>query len=753
MIENTYLPSVSAFFRALSRKKKILFIMLCASFFSFSSPVHAEQQRLSYDVVIAGGGAGGTSAAIAAARLGVRVALIEETDWLGGQMTAAAVSTMDDLSGNRTGIYGEFYENIRYHYFLKGKSVSTCYWDGNTMAFEPSVGRKILSEMVKAAEKKSKAGGKKGMLDIYYRSKVTAVRKSGNGISGVTAEIGGKKVPIDCSVLIDATEYGDVIPLAGALYRAGNSLSPMISEKSRVQDITWTAVIKKYPGGIPSGLRMTAPPPGYEQYVPEFRRAVAKNGNSFRSYPLRMPVDFATHNGYRGLPDSSNPEDYNASSPEGWESITKTGVNWTNDYPGAQKWEGRGGLPVSYLEDGEFRKKANAAALLKTLSFIYYVQNELEEPWSVADDEFDSEYPLQAVKGFVPGEYSEIVRRFPLIPYVRESRRIVGLETPTSKDVRRNSESYRDGRGGREIPHAMAIGGYILDLHAADEDADLENEFGETAASIKTHMPRGPFQIPFGSFISRDVDGLVAAEKNLSMSRLVSGAFRLQPVSMLTGQAAGTIAALAAAADIPPGKLDPRLVQRHLLEAGSALSLCEYNDVPREHPFWPGVQMSNLYGWITPEELPSAPSAKIDDIYNNRLVTARLFGLDKGTFGVDTPLTGNESENLFRRAFSEPGDPVPFLTPGAGSTAFVTRRDFCSALAHILGFRAGQKQYASRYADIPSGSGFFAQVHFLAEKGVLDRVARGGIFLPESFVTKGSAADMMMRAVTAMKGE
>ncbi len=513
MIENTYLPSVSAFFRALSRKKKILFIMLCASFFSFSSPVHAEQQRLSYDVVIAGGGAGGTSAAIAAARLGVRVALIEETDWLGGQMTAAAVSTMDDLSGNRTGIYGEFYENIRYHYFLKGKSVSTCYWDGNTMAFEPSVGRKILSEMVKAAEKKSKAGGKKGMLDIYYRSKVTAVRKSGNGISGVTAEIGGKKVPIDCSVLIDATEYGDVIPLAGALYRAGNSLSPMISEKSRVQDITWTAVIKKYPGGIPSGLRMTAPPPGYEQYVPEFRRAVAKNGNSFRSYPLRMPVDFATHNGYRGLPDSSNPEDYNASSPEGWESITKTGVNWTNDYPGARKWEGRGGLPVSYLEDGEFRKKANAAALLKTLSFIYYVQNELEEPWSVADDEFDSEYPLQAVKGFVPGEYSEIVRRFPLIPYVRESRRIVGLETPTSKDVRRNSESYRDGRGGREIPHAMAIGGYILDLHAADEDADLENEFGETAASIKTHMPRGHFQIPFGSLISRDVDGIVAAEK------------------------------------------------------------------------------------------------------------------------------------------------------------------------------------------------------------------------------------------------
>src|SRR5687768_15477046 len=43
------------------------------------------------DIIIVGGGLGGCAAALAAARLGKRVILTEETDWLGGQLTAQAV--------------------------------------------------------------------------------------------------------------------------------------------------------------------------------------------------------------------------------------------------------------------------------------------------------------------------------------------------------------------------------------------------------------------------------------------------------------------------------------------------------------------------------------------------------------------------------------------------------------------------------------------------------------------------------------
>ena len=43
------------------------------------------------DILIVGGGLGGVAAALAALRLGRKVILTEETDWLGGQMTAQAV--------------------------------------------------------------------------------------------------------------------------------------------------------------------------------------------------------------------------------------------------------------------------------------------------------------------------------------------------------------------------------------------------------------------------------------------------------------------------------------------------------------------------------------------------------------------------------------------------------------------------------------------------------------------------------------
>src|SRR5260221_5513497 len=47
------------------------------------------------EILIAGGGTGGVAAALAAARSGRRVVLLEETDWLGGQMTAQGGSALD----------------------------------------------------------------------------------------------------------------------------------------------------------------------------------------------------------------------------------------------------------------------------------------------------------------------------------------------------------------------------------------------------------------------------------------------------------------------------------------------------------------------------------------------------------------------------------------------------------------------------------------------------------------------------------
>ncbi|HRL12193.1 MAG TPA: FAD-dependent oxidoreductase, partial [Aggregatilineales bacterium] len=49
------------------------------------------QRELQADVIIIGGGLGGVAAAIGACRMGQRVILTEESDWLGGQLTAQGV--------------------------------------------------------------------------------------------------------------------------------------------------------------------------------------------------------------------------------------------------------------------------------------------------------------------------------------------------------------------------------------------------------------------------------------------------------------------------------------------------------------------------------------------------------------------------------------------------------------------------------------------------------------------------------------
>ena len=51
----------------------------------------AQSREFDCDVAVIGGGVGGVAAALSAARNGMRVILTEETDWIGGQLTAQAV--------------------------------------------------------------------------------------------------------------------------------------------------------------------------------------------------------------------------------------------------------------------------------------------------------------------------------------------------------------------------------------------------------------------------------------------------------------------------------------------------------------------------------------------------------------------------------------------------------------------------------------------------------------------------------------
>src|SRR5262245_23272178 len=109
-----------------------------------SAPSRAEN----CEVLVAGGGTGGVAAAIAAARRGRRVVLLEETDWLGGQMTAQGVSALDEHehieSQGGTRSYYELRNAIRKHY---GQLNPGNCWV-TRLAFEPRVAVSVIDQML-----------------------------------------------------------------------------------------------------------------------------------------------------------------------------------------------------------------------------------------------------------------------------------------------------------------------------------------------------------------------------------------------------------------------------------------------------------------------------------------------------------------------------------------------------------------------------------------------------------------------------
>ena len=714
-----------------------------------SSPAFpaSRQPRNTYDIIVAGGGTGGISAAIQAARMGASVLVVEPSTWIGGQATAAGVSTMDDMSRQKSGIYLEFINRIKNYYDMRGKSMGTCYWSSKAgLAFEPHIGQEALVSMINEARRH-------GTLEFLMNSQIISVQKDKKTVTGITVQLNDRtQRKYSCKVLIDATEYGDVLPLAKTRYRLGNTVSDFLNPDAMIQDITWIVILRKYSGGVPQYLRPSTPLPGYDLAKRNYESYVTPDGANFKNtYPVALPVNFMTHNSYRGIPDSSNPYNYNADK-DYRPYITKTSVNWGNDYPGTYGWNGKKGLPVTYLEDKNLRLQIEREALIKSLNFIYYVQHELGEEWSVADDEYKNRILPEAARN-LPREWQEIVRRMPVIPYVRESRRIIASHTLTSHELLRNSLSYRDGQTSHEFSDAIAIGGYILDLHGANTDADMEWEFEERAQSSITNRPRGPFQVPMSILIPQDTDGLIAAEKNLSMSRLAGGALRLQPITMMTGQAAGALAAVSVRDDRQPRNIHPIRVQWELLKSGVSLSLCHYSDVPPEHSLNKSVQLSNLYGLIDANEYPHAPSYNIRDFEDPVLAMAIIRGQDKGKFGVNDMLTAGEADSILERAQKAMNLPVKKGLTGEKTHHYVSRGDFARAVCNA--FPALKNVVPPKNARTPFNVGKHRNaeyVEILGRLGILNVYGNEREFYYGQAVTKGEAADIVVRACVEAAG-
>ena len=186
----------------------------------------------------------------------------------------------------------------------------------------------------------------------------------------------------------------------------------------------------------------------------------------------------------------------------------------------------------------EERKERLSEAKAFTQGFVYYIQNDL----GFAHLRVAEEFPTKD--------------NFPMIPYDREARRVKGKAFLTVDHLERpyDFNLFRTG---------IAVGDYPIDHHHDKNPETPEIEF------INIKVPS--YNVPLGSLVPVGVENFLVAEKNISVSNIVNGATRLQPVVLGIGQAAGALAATAILENKKPSEVPIRKVQNALLESKAYL--------------------------------------------------------------------------------------------------------------------------------------------------------------------------------------
>jgi hypothetical protein len=99
--------------------------------------------------------------------------------------------------------------------------------------------------------------------------------------------------------------------------------------------------------------------------------------------------------------------------------------------------------------------------------------------------------------------------------------------------------------------------------------------------------------------IPENTDNFIVAEKSISVTNLVNGTTRLQPVCMLIGQASGILAALSVKNGLSPREVSVRKVQAELLKSGAFIM--PYSDVDKNRPSFQAIQRIGASGILKGE--------------------------------------------------------------------------------------------------------------------------------------------------------
>jgi hypothetical protein len=524
-----------------------------------------EDKQFSADVIIYGGNSSAVIAAVQVAKMGKEVILVSPDKHLGG-LSSSGLGWTD--TGNKAVIGGlarNFYPRLYLHYQEdsawrwqkkseygnQGQGNVAIDGENRTMwIFEPHAAEQVFEELVAEFE-----------IPVHretYLDREEGVYMEEGSIKTIRTLDGST---YQAKVFLDASYEGDLMAAAGITYTVGReSLDQYGEQWNGVQTGVlhhghhFKSDISPYviPGDPDSGVlpRISTEDPGeygaadhrVQAYCfrmcltdhPENRLAISRPEDyDSTQYELLRRV-FAS--GWRELfhkfdPIPNHKLDVNNHGPFSTDNI---GMNY--DYPDAS-YERR----AEIIEEHTSYQKGLLWFLCSDPAVPIDLQKKMNQ-WGYALDEFKD-------NGHWPHQI-----------YVREARRMVGEFVMTENEV----------LGKTPVEQSAGMGSYTMDSHNVQRYIKADG-FVQNEGDIGVH-PENPYQIDMRSLLpSRDECSNLLVPVCLSTSHIAFGSIRMEPVFMILGQSAATLAVLAIEDNRDIHEIPYEKLKEKLLDDGQVL--------------------------------------------------------------------------------------------------------------------------------------------------------------------------------------
>jgi len=466
------------------------------------------------DILVIGGGTAGFAAAIASARNGAKVVILEQEDHLGGTFSGSMIvglcslrhqpiSTLEAFPFEGSSYAGEQVVFGIAQEFLDrtidvGAAWATSGQATTRVLIDPEIAKWVIDQMV------TEAG-----VNVLLYTKVTDILKSNNQVKGIIIDSLMGKTSIEAKVIIDTTGDGNVCVAAGAEFEQGRTKDKLM------QPLTLYFVI----GGICMEETLRYLEENADEYGRDYVNSVLRLRKEHKPITLlsfKSKVSEAINNG---------------------------------EYPiayGAERV-----MPDQFIVSRPVIKNGKIVydVTSNNMDMAYYVD---------ATDSLELTRAIIAMRDiavkmsiffrkYIPGyENSYLIQTAQRIG-VRETRRIVGDYVLTGKDVL-SGKTFDD-----------AIGRYAgaVDIHDVDG--------GAKPISLTEIGGSGWYHIPYRILLPWGIDNLLVAGRCVSTDRIANGSLRCIPACILMGQAAGTAAALSVKTGLKPRDIDVSELQKMLV--------------------------------------------------------------------------------------------------------------------------------------------------------------------------------------------